>query len=92
MTCGSKFKQCKLCDLDVYKIYENDQFRESSKGHLCERDCLLFLAECIIDGNGGDDDDFLAALDISLPSLDGSFHGCENASPKTGLTGPGSDL
>ena len=26
--CGSKFKQCKTCDLDVYKIYENDEFRQ----------------------------------------------------------------
>ena len=66
-TCGSKFKQCTTCDLDVYKIYENDVFREVSKGHLCERDCLLFLAECIVDVNGDGDED-MEHLNISIPS------------------------
>ena len=70
-TCGSKFKQCTTCDLDVYKIYEDDVFREAAKGHLCERDCLLSLAECIIGGDQGEDDQD-AALDISIPSFNGS--------------------
>ena len=62
-SCGSKMKQCSTCDLDVYKIYENDEFRESAMGHLCERDCLLFLAESIIDGNQQ-----MSSLDISMQS------------------------
>ena len=49
--CGSKFKQCKICDLDVYKFYHEDVYREQSKGHLCERDCMMFLAESILDRN-----------------------------------------
>ena len=64
-SCGSKLKQCRTCDLDVYKIYENDEFRENAMGHLCERDCLLFLAESIIDGNNEMN---RSSLDISLQS------------------------
>ena len=71
-TCGSKFKQCKTCDLDVYKIYADDGFRESAMGHLCERDCLLFLAECIIDGEQKGEGDGETPLDISIPSFNGS--------------------
>ena len=68
--CGSKFKQCKICDLDIYKIYENDAHREASRGHLCERDCMMSLAETILDGNREDGDDSLAdfggrSVDIS---------------------------
>ena len=47
----------------MYKIYENDLFRENARGHLCERDCLLFLAESIIDGNTEG-----KSLDISMQS------------------------
>ena len=51
---------------------------------MCERDCLLFLAECIADGNPeGNDDDAMAALDISIPSMHGSYLGFEDKSDKT---------
>lgn len=74
--CGSKFKQCKTCDLDIYKFYENDAYREASKGHLCERDCMMFLAECILDGNREDEragkEESLA--DFGGISVDESMH------------------
>ena len=49
--CGSKFKQCHTCELDLYKIYEDDAFRHKSRGHICKRDCLLLLLESVIDNS-----------------------------------------
>ena len=59
-------------------------------GHLCDRDCLLFLAECIIDGNQGEGEDVTPTnsnlLDISIPSFNGGFR-TPMASPFTGAAG-----
>ena len=51
--CNSKEKLCVTCDLNIYKMYENDHFRENSFGHICNRDSLLFLWESLLE----DEDD-----------------------------------
>ena len=55
--CNSKDKLCVTCDLNIYKMYENDQFRENSFGHICNRDSLLFLWESLLDEEGEDDEE-----------------------------------
>ena len=51
--CGSKAKLCNTCGLDLYKMYENDGFREKVSGHICNRDSLLFLWEALIESSAG---------------------------------------
>jgi hypothetical protein len=48
-SCGSKQKQCETCELDIYKIYHDDDFRAKAKGHVCRRDCLVLFLESVIE-------------------------------------------
>ena len=48
LQCGTSEKLCKTCDLDIYKIYENDSFREAAKGRICHRDTFLFFVETLV--------------------------------------------
>ena len=50
--CASYSKKCRKCDLDLYKMYENNGFRESVSGHICKRDKQLFLWEALIIKSG----------------------------------------
>ena len=54
-SCPSKAKQCNTCGLDLYKMYENDAFREKVSGHICNRDSLLFLWEALMDSQAAEE-------------------------------------
>ena len=47
--CASHTKQCKDCEVDLLKMYGNEEFREAVYGHLCKRDYILFLFEGMMD-------------------------------------------
>ena len=64
--CASKEKQCQTCELDIFKMYENERFRQSSHGHICSRDRLMLLWETLVDQNEESEENLSEADDESV--------------------------